>query len=123
MKKKERTIPYRVYKRLFPDCEAYGYSGGKITVVFPEDYLNSRMYTPEGWSLSCNHIDCNFGRTAYGAQVWGTICQHSDGGCKYYDAYVSIGNTFAGGRQMSKQYIRSFEAALSWVNSKVNDIM
>ena len=49
-----RTIPYRVYKKMFSDCKAYDYKSGKITVDFPRDYLESRMYTPDGWQAGGN---------------------------------------------------------------------
>lgn len=113
-KQKERKIPYRVYKKMFSDCPARDYNNGNITVSFPEDYLKSKMYTPEGWCKGGNYVSKKFGLTSYGHSVSVTIAQFADGGCKYYDANVTIGNLFAGGTLKSKQYFRNFDAALAW---------
>lgn len=112
-KQKSRAIPYGVYKKLFPDCPAHDYNNGKITVEFPEDYLQSKMYTPEGWLHGGNYVICKIG-TAYGKEVWAEVAQYDDGGCKYYDATITVGNTYFGGSQKSKRFIRSFDAALEW---------
>lgn len=109
-----RTIPYRVYKKMFSDCNAYDYKSGKITVDFPRDYLESRMYTPDGWQAGGNWVSKLIGRTPAGREVRAQIAEHSDGGCKYYDAAVSVGNTFAGGSMRTKEFIRAFESAIRW---------
>lgn len=114
-KQKSRLIPYRVYKKLFSDCPAHDYINGNIIVEFPEDYLRSKMYTPEGWHKGCNFVSKNFGRTPWGACIGVEVAQFSDGGCNYYDAYVTVGNVFAGGTQKGKQFFRSFDAAVNWV--------
>ena len=113
-KQKSRAIPYRIYKKLFTDCPAYDYANGKITVDFPEDYLQSKMYIPEGWTKGSNYLARLMGRDPYGREVWATIIHCSDGGCKFYDATVTAGNTFMRGERTQKQYIRSFGAALDW---------
>lgn len=113
-KQKSRSIPYRVYKKMFSDCKAYDYSNSKITVDFPEDYLNSKMYTPEGWNRGGNFVSKHFGKNKCGASVDVSVAQFSDGGCKYYDVTVTVGNIFCGGRQKRKEFFRSFEAALKW---------
>lgn len=113
-KQKARAIPYRVYKKMFADCPAHDYANGKIIVEFPDDYLNSKMYTPEGWTAGSNYVHCSIGRTSYGAAVACQVGQHSDGGCKYYDATVTVGNIFCGGIQKTKEYNRSFQAAVDW---------
>lgn len=112
-KQKERAIPYRVYKKMFSDCPAHDYSNGKIIVEFPEDYLNSKMYTPNGWYKGGNYVSKQFGRTSYGSSVSVSVAQFADGGCKYYDVTVTIGNMFCGGSQKHKEFFRSFDAALS----------
>lgn len=117
-KQSSRRIPYRVYKKLFADCEAHDYSKGTIVVEFPHDYLTSKFYIPEGWTSGANYISHYLGKTKSGLQVYEEIMYFSDGGCKYYDAYVTVGNVFLGGTQHSKQYIRSFDAALDWVKNK-----
>ena len=122
-KKTERAIPYRVYKRLFPDCKAHDYSNGKITVEFPEDYLVSKMYIPDGWSRGGNWVGCSAGKTTSGYEVGINISEHSDGGCKYYDAYVTVGNVFAGGTQKSKCYNRNFQAAFDWATETAEKII
>lgn len=113
-KQKSRAIPYRVYKKMFSDCPANGYDNGKITVEFPEDYLNSKMYTPEGWYKGGNYVSKQIGKAPDGCAVSVSVAQFADGGCKYYDATVTVGNTFMNGTMKQKQYIRSFESAVSW---------
>lgn len=113
-KQKARSIPYRVYKKLFSDCPAHDYNNGNIIVEFPDDYLTSRMYTPEGWHKGSNYVSKSFGRTPWGASVGAEVAQFSDGGCNYYDVHVVIGNVFAGGAQKNKQFFRSFDAAIIW---------
>lgn len=115
-KQKSRAIPYRVYKKMFADCPAHDYDAvkKKITVEFPEDYLNSKMYTPEGWYKGGNFVSKQMGKAPDGCNVSASIAQFADGGCKYYDATVTVGNTFMGGTMKQKQYIRSFEAAVAW---------
>lgn len=111
-KKNEREIPYRVYKKLFADCPSRDYRGGKITVAFPEDYLKSKMYVPEGWYRGNNYICKNFGRASGGLSIGANVAWYSDGGCQYYDVTITVGNVFCGGTQKTKQYIRSFDAAV-----------
>jgi hypothetical protein len=114
-KKKSRAIPYRVYKKMFLDCPAYDYANGKITVDFPEDYLNSKMYTPEGWNNpNGTRVSKLMGRDAGNRQVWADVAQYADGGCNHYSAYVTIGNTFCGGSIKEKHYFRNFDAAVAW---------
>lgn len=113
-KAKSRAIPYRVYKKMFSDCNAYDYRNGKITVDFPADYLVSKMYTPDGWNSGANWVSRRIGRTVSGYEVWAEIEEHSDGGCKYYDAFVTVGNTFCGGSMRKREFIRSFDAAIAW---------
>lgn len=115
MKKQQtRAIPYRVYKKMFSDCPAYDYNNGKITVQFPEDYLSSKMYTPDGWYKGGNFVSKQMGKAPDGCSVSASVAQFADGGCKYYDATVTVGNTFIGGTIKQKQYIRSFKAAVEW---------
>lgn len=109
-----RTIPYRVYKKMFSDCKAYDYKSGKITVDFPVDYLESKMYIPDGWYSGANYVSKRIGRTTAGREVRAEIAEHSDGGCKYYDAVVTVGNTFYGGSMRTKEFIRAFESAIRW---------
>lgn len=113
-KQKERAIPYRVYKKMFSDCPAHDYKDGKIVVEFPDDYINSKMYTPEGWYRGGNYVSKQIGRTSYGYAVSVDVAEHSDGGCKYYDVCVSVGNTFLGGTQKTKEFFRSFDSAIEW---------
>lgn len=113
-KLKSRAIPYRVYKKMFSDCPAHDYDNGKITVEFPEDYLNSKMYTPEGWYKGGNFVSKSMGKAPDGCNVSVSVAQFADGGCKYYDATVTVGNTFMGGTKRQKQHIRNFDAAISW---------
>lgn len=113
-KAKSRAIPYRVYKKMFADCNAYDYHDGKITVDFPADYLASKMYTPEGWIAGSNYVSSRIGRTISGREVRAEVAEHSDGGCKYYDAVVTVGNTFFGGSMRTREFIRSFDAAIAW---------
>lgn len=113
-KAKSREIPYRVYKKMFSDCNAYDYQNGKITVDFPIDYLESKMYIPDGWYSGANYVSKRIGRTTAGREVWAEIAEHSDGGCKYYDAVVTVGNTFFGGSMRTREFIRSFDAAIAW---------
>lgn len=122
-KQKSRAIPYRVYKKMFSDCPAHDYNNGKITVDFPEDYLTSKMYTPDGWYKGGNFVSKQIGRSKSGSAVSVSVAQFSDGGCKYYDATVTIGNTFAGGMMRQKQYIRNFEAAVNWVVSTAEELL
>ena len=67
-KAKSRAIPYRVYKKMFADCNAYDYHDGKITVDFPADYLASKMYTPEGWTAGSNYVSSRIGARFQGAR-------------------------------------------------------
>lgn len=113
-RQKSRAIPYRVYKKMFSDCPAHDYENGKITVEFPEDYLSSKMYTPEGWYKGGNYVSKQIGRTSIGYQVSVSVAQFADGGCKYYDAAVTVGNTFMGGTMKQKCYIRNFDTAVAW---------
>lgn len=115
-KQKTRAIPYRVYKKMFADCPAHDYDPikKKITVKFPEDYLNSKMYTPDGWYKGGNFVSKIIGKAPDGCNVSASVAQFTDGGCKYYDATVTVGNTFLGGTMKQKQYIRSFEEAVAW---------
>lgn len=68
-KAKSREIPYRVYKKMFSDCNAYDYQNGKITVDFPVDYLESKMYIPDGWYSGANYVSKRIGRTTAGREV------------------------------------------------------
>lgn len=115
-KAKSRAIPYRVYKKMFSDCPAHDYDAANktITVDFPEDYLNSKMYTPEGWYKGGNFVSKQMGKAPDGCNVSVSVAQFADGGCKYYDATVTVGNTFLNGTMKQKQYIRSFETAVAW---------
>lgn len=122
-KQKSRAIPYRVYKKMFADCTAHDYNNGKITVDFPEDYLNSKMYTPEGWSEGGNYVSKLIGKAPNGYKVYVSVAQFADGGCKYYDATVTVGNTFMGGTMKQKQFIRSFDAAVAWAVQTAEEII
>ena len=61
-KAKSRAIPYRVYKKMFADCNAYDYHDGKITVDFPADYLASKMYTTFQVELAARFQGAKFGQ-------------------------------------------------------------
>ena len=122
-KQKIREIPYRVYKKMFPDCPANNYHDGKITVEFPEDYLNSKLYTPDGWNRGGNYIHKFAGRTCSGSAVSMDVAWFSDGGCKYYDVTITIGNVFAGGSMKRKQFIRSFDTALEIANKMAEEVL
>lgn len=121
-KQKSRAIPYRVYKKMFSDCPAHDYENGKITVEFPEDYLTSKMYTPEGWYKNGSRVSKPMGKAPNGWAVYADVIQRADGGCKYYQAIVTIGNTFMGGTMKEKDFIRSFEAAISWAVQTAEEI-
>lgn len=112
-KQKSRALPYRVYMRFFQDCTAHDYHAGKIVVDLPEDYIESKMYTPDGWNRNGNRISCEAGRTGYGTSVSIEITERTDV-IKYYEVYVTVGNVFCGGTQKSKTLIRNFQRAVDW---------
>ena len=109
MRAKTREIPYRVYKKMFADCPARDYHDGKITVDFPADYLQSKMYTPSGWTKSNCQLFARLGIGKYGRSVNAKIIERSDGGCKYYEAYVTTLTA-----TNHKDFIRSFQDAHNW---------
>lgn len=110
-KKAERRIPYRVYKKVFPDCDAHDYEDGSIVVKFPQEYLTDKVVLPDGWHKGCNYVESPEDERC----VYINISWYTDGGVKYYDAYVLRYNQFSPkGRRKDKQYFYSFAMAMEW---------
>ena len=114
-----RRIPYRVYKKMFSDCFTRDYDGHSKSIVvdFPDEYLSSRAYVPDGWELvkgAGGRLERHYGR------IFAEIISRTDGGCKHYDACLQRGNSvdpFGSYTEKDRDYFRSIESAVAWCDN------
>ena len=111
MKKTSRRVPYRVFKKFFPDCKHYDYSDGKITVDLPEEYLNDSKKVPDDYRKGGNYC---FKYSADGnAKV--EIRWYTDV-ITYYEADYTYGRTKKG---IYNQV--SLDKTVEWCNTKLTE--
>lgn len=106
-KQTSRRIPYRVYKKVFSDCPASQYENGTILVEFPQEYLDDKIYTPNGWLRFGNSIaKPSVGDYDYRIDIiWGT-----DSGVRSYDVHCK--GRFVPSK--SKKHFYSLQSAINW---------